>query len=72
MTCGNLYAKCVHRSGRRRPRPNLLTPTAGRSSAEFTREKSHQLQNANKPDKDRNHFSSFDQQTAINPTDDAF
>lgn len=47
MTCGNLYAKCVHRSGRRRPHPNLLTRTEDKSSAEFTREKSHQLQYAN-------------------------
>lgn len=47
MTCGNLYAECVHRSGRRRPHPNLLTQTADKSSAEFTREKSHQLKYAN-------------------------
>ena len=47
MTCGNLYAKCVHRSGRRRRHPNLLTQTADKSSAEFTRGKSHQLEHAN-------------------------
>lgn len=47
MTCGNLYAKCVRRSEHRRLRPNLLTQTADKSSAEFTREKSHQLEYAN-------------------------
>lgn len=38
-TSDNLYAKCVHRSGRKRPHPNLLTQTADKSSVEFTREK---------------------------------
>lgn len=34
-TCGNLYAKCVHRSGHRHLHPNLLTQTAGKNSVEI-------------------------------------
>lgn len=46
-TYGNLYAKCVHRSGHRRHHPNLLTLTADRNSAEIIREKKHPLEYAN-------------------------
>lgn len=46
-TCGNLCAKCVHRFGHRRLHPSRLTKTADKSSAEFTKEKTHTLEYTN-------------------------
>lgn len=43
MTSDNLYAMCVHRSGRKHPHPNLLTQTADKSSVEYRREKTSEI-----------------------------